>query len=111
MADNDQENNQQPQTATASGKGMKYYRCREASALTVIVGPPVEGGVVPQTVRFAPFEERYEGEAVKVGYLATDNKRAIQLLKEDSSVEEIDEEEFVSRTDPENNPKVKPLPL
>lgn len=93
-------------------KASKFYRST-ISALSVIVrdADPAKGEVQPETVRFSPFEERWDGDKIKVGYLSTDNSVAQRKLADDPNVEEITEEEFARATDPDVNEKVKPLPL
>lgn len=87
----------------------KYYKS-QISGLTVILGSPKNGEVEPEKVRFSPFEEKEDGERIKVGYLATDDERAHERLAEDPNVEEIDKDEYKKRTDTSNS-KVRPLPL
>lgn len=87
---------------------MKYYRSAIAG-LKIEVGPPVSGDVAPQTVSFDVYQEKYQGDNIKVGYLATDNSVAQKVLKNDINVEEIDEDEFNQNTDSDANPKVRKL--
>lgn len=93
----------------ASEKTTKYYRSR-LSGLSVIVGGVPSGEVAPETVRFVPYEERWEGDKVVIGYLATDNAVAQRKLKDDINVEEIDEDTFVNSTNSDVNPKVRRAP-
>jgi len=83
---------------------VKFYRS-VVSGLSVVVGKPQSGEVAPETVRFSPFEERVRGEKVVVGYLETDNQRAIRALSEDSNVQEIKEKEYREATDVKNGAK------
>lgn len=83
----------------------KFFRSVVAG-LKVVVGEPDEGSPVPKTVGFTAYEERDHGEKVTVGYLATSNDRAIEVLATDPNVEEIDEKEFKKATD-ESDPKTK----
>lgn len=77
----------------------KYYRS-SISGLEVVVGQAdaSKGEVAPQTVRFAPYREKEFGDVTKVGYLATDNAKAIKALKDDPNVTEIDQDEFDKAT-------------
>lgn len=88
-----------------SSVGTRFYRTMIAGLSVVVANP--KGEVAPETVRFVPFEERVEGSAAKVGYLATDNAVAQQKLAQDDNVEEIDEDSYINATDVEVNPKVK----
>jgi hypothetical protein len=78
---------------------LHYYRSGIAG-LEVVVGPPDEdkGEVAPQTVRFAPYREKEFGDVTKVGYLATDNAKAVKALESDPDVTEIDQDEFDKAT-------------
>lgn len=88
---------------------MKYYRTK-LLGLNVVVGDPKadEGEVAPQFVTFSAYKEKLiNGEEVKYGLLATDNAVAIDKLKDDANVEEIQKSEYESLTDPKNT-KVTP---
>lgn len=73
---------------------MNYYRTR-ISGLAVQVSPSdPENPIAPEVVRFQPVKERYQGDQVTVGYLATDDKRAIEILKTDGNVEVISKDDY-----------------
>lgn len=76
-----------------------YYRSG-ISGLEVVVAPADEskGEVAPQTVRFAPYREKEFGDVTRVGYLATDNAKAVKALKDDPNVTEISQDEFDKAT-------------
>lgn len=78
---------------------MKYFKSRLAG-LQVVVGQPdtKKGEVAPKTVDFTKVEEKYQGDRVYVGYLATDNKRALEVLANDPNVEEIDQDDYEQAT-------------
>lgn len=83
------------------GRKMRYYRSQVAG-LSVYLDAPKDGDVAPQTVRFMPYYERVNGDDSKVGYLVTDDARAIPKLAEDYNVEEITKKEFDAATAGEN---------
>ncbi len=85
--------------------GLRYFKSQIAG-LTVQVGPPLSHEVAPQTVRFVPYEEKFQGDPVKVGYLATDNAVAIKKCRADDNVEEIDKDEFEKATTGKNAKRV-----
>jgi hypothetical protein len=87
---------------------MRYYRTNIAG-LKVVVGSPEGNDVAPQTVDFVQYSEMWQGDPVRVGYLATDNPVAQKHLKADNNVDEINEEAYTNATDVEVNPKVKRL--
>ena len=78
----------------------KFYASREFAKLSVVVADAdrEKGEVAPQTVDFVPYEEKWEGDKVYVGYLATDNEVAQKILANDQNVEEIDADEYKQRT-------------
>ena len=91
------------QKATAKKAGVKYYRSR-LHGLSVVVNNDLEDPdptTAVEKVRFEPFQEKFQGDDVKVGYLATDNKRAQELLDNDPSVEELTKDEYEKATDTE----------
>lgn len=93
------------ETGQLADVGKKYFRSK-VWGLSVVVDPtPEEGQVAPQIVQFEAFVERIQGDQTKVGYLATDNARAIEILSEDPSVESISRKEYKEATDVENGAK------
>lgn len=86
-------------------KGLAYFRTMVAG-LKVVVGNIEAGEVAPPTVQFSQYREKFEGDNVRVGYLATDNEVAIDKLRADHQVEEIDSDDYAKATDPDVNPKV-----
>jgi hypothetical protein len=75
-------------------KGKKFYRTR-LNGLTIILGN--HKALDPdelERVRFTTKLELFQGDKVKVGYLATDDKRAHKILEADYNVEEIEEKEY-----------------
>lgn len=75
--------------------GTKYYRCSEFSALSV----KQEG---ERLARFQPYFEKWQGETVKVGYLASDNEKVQAILADDINVQEIEEADFKKATGPKS---------
>lgn len=92
------ENKDKPEAPKAKS-GTKFFRSRLAG-LAIVVGEsdPLHP-VAPETVRFVPHYERYQGDRVTVGYLATDNKRALEVLATDGNVEEISAKEYKDATE------------
>lgn len=87
----------------------KYFRTR-LLGLKVVVGDPKteDGEVAPQFVTFSAYKEKLiNGEEVKYALLATDNEVALEKLKDDPNVEEIQKNEYDSLVD-EKNKKVTP---
>ena len=71
----------------------KYFRTRIAG-LSILTDEPADGEVAPETVRFTPIWERYEGEQQRFGYLETDNAVAVEKCLADPNVEEISADEY-----------------
>lgn len=96
-----EEDTRQAGTAPAakSGAGMAYFRCAAIPALSLHTAPAGANEVAPHKERFVPFYEKWQGDTRKVGYLATDNARAIELARKDPRVEEIDKKEYDKCTD------------
>lgn len=78
---------------------LKYYKSC-LSGLSVVVGEhdPAHPGDAPKSIRFVPYVEKFEGDKVYVGYLATQNEVAHTKLAVDPNVEEIDKDEFEKAT-------------
>lgn len=94
---------QQPRAA------LKYYRTNIAG-LSVVVGQAEDQYASPETVRFIPILQRWDGDMQKFGYLATDNAEAIKKLNADHRVVSIDKSEFdgiMERADDDDAPNVK----
>lgn len=87
---------------------MRYYRSQIAG-LALTVGDPGEGQIAPETVNFVPHKELYQGDYIKVGYLATDNVIAQRIAKSDPNIVEIKEDEYNQSTDVVLNPRVMRL--
>jgi hypothetical protein len=77
-----------------AAKGMKFYRSR-LNGLTVVLGNHKANDPDEiERVRFVTRKEIYQGDTVKFGYLATDDKRAHAILANDLNVKEISEKEY-----------------
>ena len=90
-------------------KAVKYFRSTVAG-LSVVVGYVGDENNDPTSVRlvrFTPYYDTWKGDRIKVGYLETDNKVAIEKLKAVYEVEEIDEAEYKKAV--EGDAKNKPL--
>lgn len=79
----------------------KYYRTRIAG-LSVHTSEPKDGDVAPGRTRFKPFLEKFQGDEVKVGYLATDDETAQKKLDQDINVEKIEKSDYEKATDTNN---------
>lgn len=88
--------------AVSFEKGTKFFRSN-VSGLIISTGEDT-------SVRFQPYYEKYQGDDVRVGYLATADERALEVLAEDLNVEEISEKEFVKATDSKES-RVAGLPV
>ena len=76
-------------------KDTKFYKSNIVG-LSVQIGDTPEAGEEQQTVRFKPmrfFDER-AGNHYVVGYLATDEQDAIEVLEDDVNAESIDKAEY-----------------
>ena len=100
MADNNQNDNNESQAKTQTA----YFRSRFAG-LKVVVGEAPEGELEQEFVAFTPYWERWDGDRVRVGYLATDNPVAIEKLSADDNVEKITKTDFEAATDTERAKK------
>lgn len=85
---------------------LRYFKTPIAE-LAVVVGKPdtKAGEVAPQTVNFVPYAQRLNGDASRMGYLATDNDVAIKKLIVDVNVTEIKKDEFEEATAVESDEK------
>lgn len=81
------------------GEGTKFYKSVLAG-LSVQIGDSPERDEQPNMVRFQPYEFRDEarGENYTVGYLATDEPDAQEILDDDGNVEEITEKQYRDQT-------------
>lgn len=68
-------------------KGFKYFVNRNNAGASIMVGEKAVNEI--DVVRFTPYYDTWKGDQVRVGYLKTDNKRAIELCQEDPNCEEI----------------------
>lgn len=108
MADAD---NQNETTAKKSKGNFRYFKTQIA-ALSVLVGYSEEGQhVAPKTVRFEPIEHPDEfGNAVREGFLKTDDSVAIKKCLDDYNCVEIEPEEYdkvMKLVNDPNKPNVK----
>jgi hypothetical protein len=88
------------------GSDFKFYKSSLAG-LSVRIGDEPERSEQPTKVRFVPYSEFDEakGEHNTVGYLATDEQDAIEVLADDPNVTEIEESEYREAT--ENGKRAK----
>lgn len=77
----------------------KYFKSR-ISGLEIVVGDPPEdkSSLDHEKVRFVPYREKFQGDNIKVGYLATDNARALEILATQPDVQEITKKDFDQAT-------------
>ena len=97
------QNNSGGENKKGSG-GMKYFRSR-MHGLSIVVKNDREDAdptTAIETVRFKPYREKFQGDDIKVGYLATNNPEALKRLKDDPNVEEISADEFKKSTPVKN---------
>lgn len=80
---------------------MKYYRSPNLAGLSVQIGDEPDRTEQPTEVRFSPYEERDKktGDLKRVGYLATDEQDAQEILGDDPNVQEITETEYREATE------------
>ncbi len=94
-------NEQQQEAAQrAKLKATKYFRSTIAG-LSVRIGDG--NGVTPEVVRFVPFYERVNGDDTRVGYLATDDDRAIAACEADYHVTTITKKDYDASTKEEHD--------
>lgn len=79
----------------------KYYRSKLLPGLSIQIGDEPGRQEQPTEVRFTPYAEKDEktGDTNRVGYLATDEPDAQEILTDDANVEEISKEEFEQATE------------
>jgi hypothetical protein len=76
---------------------VKYYKSFLAG-LKVMVSVDPYDATMNIYERFVPYKDVFKGEAVKIGYLKTDNKVVIEKLVGDHNVEVISKDEFEKAT-------------
>lgn len=111
---NDFQNDNSDSEAVESGEDDREFTPDTAFFRSTIPGLSIQFGdeperdEQPQEVRFVSYEQfdAARGEHYRVGYLATDEADAIEVLQEDLNVTEIDEADYRAATNP-NDPKVK----
>lgn len=84
-----------------------YFRFESFSSLQVPTDQVDEIGN-PVYERFTPYFETYQGDSVKVGYLATSNPRVVEVLTADINVEVIDQKDFEKATGEKAVPAPQP---
>lgn len=78
---------------------MKYYRSKGLPGLSIQIGDEPGREDQPTEVRFTPYQEKDKNDdAIRVGYLATDEQDAQEILSDDPNVEEISKEDFEKAT-------------
>jgi 3-deoxy-D-manno-octulosonate 8-phosphate phosphatase KdsC-like HAD superfamily phosphatase len=75
-----------------------YWRSK-VSGLTIF-----KKGNENATMRFQPFLEKYQGDDIRVGYLACDDADFNAILKADDLVEEITKAEYDKATGDNSTP-------
>lgn len=102
---NDFQNQEEEQSF---GEGYRFYKSTTLPGLSVQIGDSPTGQQdQPQHVQFTPHEffDEEKGDHYKVGYLATDEQDAIEVLADDTNVTEISESEY--RDETQNAKRVK----
>lgn len=82
----------------------KYFKSNISGLAFQVADSDPENPVAPEVVRFVPYYERYQGDRVKVGYLATDDKRVLDRLAADPNVEEISAKDYKEATGDKSEP-------
>lgn len=76
----------------------KYFKSNISGLAFQVSESDPENPVAPEVVRFVPYFERYQGDRVKVGYLATNDPRVLDRVVADPNTEEITSSDFKSAT-------------
>jgi len=76
-------------------KEVRFYRSR-LSGLSISLRDDVTlaDPSKVEEIRFVAKTEKFQGDTIQVGYLATDDVRAFPILENDFNVEEISEKEY-----------------
>lgn len=86
-------------TPTEDNSDMKYYCCKLLPGLSIQIGDEPGREDRPSEVRFVPYQDKDKnGDAIRVGYLATDEQDAQEILEDDPNVEEITSQDFEKAT-------------
>lgn len=76
---------------------VKYFRSLNDGLAVQVGDNNPEGSYDPDLlvhVRFTRYTEKFQGDTIRVGYLATDNARAIEVLSNDPYVSELSKEDY-----------------
>lgn len=95
QADDNNEKEVKPQEPAQADQ--RYFKSSN-DGLKVLVGNRNEDGThdpdLLDFVSFTRYTEKFQGDTVRVGYLATDNERAIEVLSNDPYVTELSQEDY-----------------
>lgn len=82
------------------GSDFKFFEST-LPGLGVRIGDEPARDEQPQKVRFVPYEffDEEKGDHYSLGYLATDEQDAIEVLSDDPNVKEITEDEYREATE------------
>lgn len=97
---NDFQNNDTEQEGQETfGSGFKFFES-QLPGLSVQIGDEPDRDEQPNLVRFTPYEffDEAKGDHYSLGYLATDEQDAIEVLSDDFNVKEITEDEYRKAT-------------
>ena len=88
-------NDFQNQDEESEREGLHYFKSQVAG-LSIQIGDEPARDEQPNTVRFTPYEffNEKRGEHYSVGFLATDEPDALEVLADDANVEEISKEDY-----------------
>lgn len=88
-------NDFQNQDEESEREGLHYFKSQVAG-LSIQIGDEPARDEQPSTVRFTPYEffNEERGEHYTVGFLATDEQDALEVLADDANVEEISKEDY-----------------
>lgn len=96
---NDDESNDKPDSQEF-GSDFLFFKSL-IPGLSIQIGDTPERDQQPDYVRFTAYEffDEKKGEHFSVGYLATDETDAIEVMADDPNVEEINEAEYREATE------------
>lgn len=99
--DDNQQDEQQDNTEQFGADFLFYKSSVAGLGVALPAEDPEDRSELHREVRFVPYEvfDEKTGEHYRVGYLATDDPDAQELLSEDLNVEQIDEEQYKEATE------------
>lgn len=84
-------------------KSKRYFKNEKTAGLSLIWQHPKDVALATpddyKYIRFTPYYDTFKGDRVMVGYLETDNKKAVDILLKDNNCIEIDAKEYKKATE------------